>query len=710
MYIPPISPGSWGREAARQEAAAPVGFPRPDFSVEGDLVSLEANLSSYEFVKKLWVESERNGRKPPEKIQLMVTLECSEEQALERLINRLGIDPDNPQVAQKRSYPGWNESPFAFPSSPAFDPRAPDPRAAEVIRPRPWPEVDLVSLPFLGRPDYLFTVKDSSGKTRQHIGHWNTNGKHPFLHSFTLWHLGNDRLSERWMDLLPSRPVAPYLLERAEAFPDARVIVIDDCERCDAINKELRRRQPRDSIVSVAWAAGLAGTTPSDTDWTALAGRRLICVAMSDKISIRHAIDLLETLRENGVNDPTFKVCSESDLMGEPANLLDAVLAAEDLSADRFMEVAGRLYSIAIVPKTARHGWKPGEPLPQPEADYILSPLIKKGTITLLHSAPGAGKTWLAAIMGYFAAAGSTFLDLWHAEKPHKVLFLRTEATDTLPACLKEIHRTFGLAAALQNVEVYPSKDFSTTLNLGSEVAWERIARLVDDADLIVIDHLTNVTSGGFDPGSWNPLVQHLRRQTRRGKSILLLHHTGTNDRQLGTTKHLIDIDVEISMRREPGVRDRVQVEFGKVRDTVNLGEDFKPFMLHWKKDPQTDKIRWRIEYIEGKDKANWTKPPEVDPVPARVINEAYLAAHFGQDEVRVLRCLATAFSEGKHNMPRADIEQEVGVKKSKLLEIFRKLKTAGNIVASGQSKAFRYRLSDKMLQDVFQQKVMDAT
>jgi putative DNA primase/helicase len=502
--------------------------------------------------------------------------------------------------------------------------------------------------------------------------------------------------------------VAPYLLERAEEFPDARVIVIDDCERCDAINKELDRRQPRNSIVSVAWAAGLAGTTPSDTDWTALAGRRLICVAMNDKISIKHAIDLLETLRENGVNDPTFKLCSESELRGEPANLLDAVLAAEDLSAHRFVEVADRLYSITIVPKTARHGWTP----PQPDADYILSPLIKKRTITLLHSAPGAGKTWLAAIMGYFAAAGSTFQELWHAEKPRKVLFIRTEETDGLPEILAKIDRTFGQAAALQNVVLYPNsnQDFSTTLNLVSEKVWEKIARYVDDADLIVIDHLKNVT-GGRDPrASWKLLVPHLRRQTRRGKSILLLHHDGKDGSQLGPTDHVIDVDLEISMQQKPNVRDRVQVEFGKVRDNVNFGKDFKPFVLHWKNDSQTDKMRWWIEKSEDEEKGIGAERPEVDPVPARVINEVYLADHFEQDEASVLRCLATAALKDIDNMPRADIDKEIGVSKSTTLGILRKLKTAGNIVVEGDGRATRYRLSDKMLEDVFQKKVMYAT
>ena len=569
----------------------------------------------------------------------------------------------------------------------------------------------MASLPFLGPPHHLFTVKDSSGKTRQHIGHWNTDGKHPFLHSFTLWHRDDNRLCERWMALLPSGPVAPYLLERAEEFPDARVIVIDDCERCDAINDELDRRQPRDSIVSVAWAAGLAGTTPSDTNWAALAERQLICVAQRDEISIRHAIELLETLRENGVKDPIFKLCSESELRGEPANLLDAVLFAEDLSADRFMEVADRLYSIDFVPKTARHNWKIDDPLPQPEVDYILSPLIKKRTITLLHSLPGVGKTWLVAIMGYFAAAGSTFLDFWHAEKPRKVLFIRTEKTDGLPESLKEIHRTFEQAAALQNVVLYPNpkQDFSTTLNLVSEEVWEKIARYVDDADLIVIDHLTKVTRRKSAVVSWELLEPHLRRQTGRGKSIVLLHHTGKDGRQRGPSIHVDDSDLEISMQRKPGVRDRVRVEFGKVRDNVNLGKDFKPFTLHWKKDPQTDKIRWWIETSEDEEKGIGSEPPEVDPVPARQINEAYLDT-FDKKEASVLRRLATEALKGTDKLPLADIEKKIDVGTTTTRKICNKLKTAGNIVVEGEGRATRYRLSDKMLEDVFQKKVMYAT
>ena len=95
--------------------------------------------------------------------------------------------------------------------------------------------------------------------------------------------------------------------------------------------------------------------------------------------------------------------------------------------------------------------------------------------------------------------------------------------------------------------------------------------------------------------------------------------------------------------------------------------------------------------------------------MPARVINEAYLDT-FDKKEASVLRRLATEALKGTDKLPRADIEKELGVSKSTTLGILRKLKTAGNIVVEGDGRATRYRLSDKMLEDVFQKKVMYAT
>jgi len=150
-------------------------------------------------------------------------------------------------------------------------------------------------------------------------------------------------------------------------------------------------------------------------------------------------------------------------------------------------------------------------------------------------------------------------------------------------------------------------------------------------------------------------------------------------------------------------------VEFGKVRDNVNLGKDFKPFTLHWKKDPQTDKIRWWIETSEDEEKGIGSEPPEVDPVPARVINEAYLDT-FDKKEASVLRRLATEALKGTDKLPLADIEKKIDVGTTTTRKICNKLKAAGNIVVEGDGRATRYRLSDKMLEDVFQKKVMYAT
>jgi hypothetical protein len=318
------------------------------------------------------------------------------------------------------------------------------------------------------------------------------------------------------------------------------------------------------------------------------------------------------------------------------------------------------------------------------------------GSVVLLHSPAGAGKTWLAALMGYAVGAGCSVFQRWHAEKPRKVLFIRSEKNDGLTNRLDEIHRSFGKSEAIQNVLVY----FLSNLNLELEATWQSIAEMVDWADLIVIDHLTRVTNGSNNSQSWRRLESHFRKLTELGKSILLLHHTGKDGRQRGTSDHVIDVDLEISLERLEAPNGAL-VQFGKGRDDTHLGKDLTSFQLYWDRDSETDVIHWWTKEIEGAKGGTWIRPPKENASPARVIDEAYLSQHFDEQGTRVIHFFSRSYLKNKPNVQRAEIDVELGVGPSTTRAVLDGLISKKAIVVEGKGRATRYCLSGKLLDDV---------
>jgi len=103
----------------------------------------------------------------------------------------------------------------------------------------------------------------------------------------------------------------------------------------------------------------------------------------------------------------------------------------------------------------------------------------------------------------------------------------------------------------------------------------QRIDALIpDDTQLIVIDNLSAWTSGGReDGGSWATIKAWLIAKRLQGTSVLLVHHTGKNGKQRGSSAHedLLDFSILLSpLPSNEGQQDtRFTVEHTKLRDHI---------------------------------------------------------------------------------------------------------------------------------------------
>ena len=116
--------------------------------------------------------------------------------------------------------------------------------------------------------------------------------------------------------------------------------------------------------------------------------------------------------------------------------------------------------------------------------------------------------------------------------------------------------------------------DFSNGLppNLSTPKGQAEVEPYVNAADLIVIDNLATLSRHGKEneSESWQPMQEWLLRLRRRGKLVLLVHHSGKAGAQRGTSSREDILDVVIRLDHptdyEPSQGARFVVEFEKAR------------------------------------------------------------------------------------------------------------------------------------------------
>lgn len=219
-----------------------------------------------------------------------------------------------------------------------------------------------------------------------------------------------------------------------------------------------------------------------------------------------------------------------------------------------------------------------------PERELLLSPWLPKGGLTMIHAAPGIGKTHVALNIGFAVATGGKFFG-WDAPKKRKTLYCDGE----MPASAVK-HRLKDI------LQASPSKDISNlivfspdtqdaampdlSLPQGQAIIDSLIAE--HEIEFIIIDNLSCFLRSGVEneAESWAPMQSWLLRLRNRVISALLIHHQGKGGKQRGSSKKEDILDTIISLKRpsdycaEQGAR--FILDFEKTRGFS--GEDAKSF------------------------------------------------------------------------------------------------------------------------------------
>ncbi|HQT63435.1 MAG: hypothetical protein B7Z75_10830 [Acidocella sp. 20-57-95] len=217
-----------------------------------------------------------------------------------------------------------------------------------------------------------------------------------------------------------------------------------------------------------------------------------------------------------------------------------------------------------------------------PEREVILTPWLPEKGLTMVYGPRGIGKTHLLMGCAWAIASGGKFL-AWKASKPRKVLIIDGEMPgQVLQERLATIARDAQHEPSPGFLKFLPMDMQERGLDLANEADQIALEIVIDDADVIIVDNISTLSQGGRENEgeSWLPVQQWALLQRRAGRSVIFVHHAGKGGQQRGTSRREDVLDTVIALRapqdHEAENGARFEVHFEKNRGFY--GDDAKPF------------------------------------------------------------------------------------------------------------------------------------
>jgi AAA domain len=218
-----------------------------------------------------------------------------------------------------------------------------------------------------------------------------------------------------------------------------------------------------------------------------------------------------------------------------------------------------------------------------PPLDFLLAPWLPDKGLTMICAPRGVGKTFLALSIAHAVATGGEILG-WKARRPSRVIYLDGEMpVSVLQARFASIANNSAIAVEPDNFRLVASDWQRDGLpDLSSQDSQRFYESAISGSDLIIVDNLMTIAAGfkENDADSYAPVQSWMLAQRAANRSVLLIHHTGKDGKQRGTSRKEDVLDTSILLQRPRGYDAsegaRFELRFEKSRHF--FGEDAEPF------------------------------------------------------------------------------------------------------------------------------------
>ncbi len=269
--------------------------------------------------------------------------------------------------------------------------------------------------------------------------------------------------------------------------------------------------------------------------------------------------------------------------------------------------------------------------LPNPKKHW--GECIVSGRTGMLNAPRGAGKSTFVLGLSLSMAYGSVFLDN-KPTNPRRVVILDGEMDlHTMQERLKKQAEALDVDIDDTHLKFISPELFDGIMpNLSTVDGQREIDKAIGSKwDVLFIDNYSAFSESGREDGeSWMPWIRWMLEHKRLGRTVIVIHHTGKNGQQRGSSKHEDALDFSIALKPVPDSK-----QDGNLR-----------FIFEWKKSRHlpSDKTRpFLVTYAKTLSGYIWSRGQVEDA------NEKMVEAKRLQQE----------------GMSRADIAANLSVNKS---------------------------------------------
>ncbi|HAL70689.1 MAG TPA: hypothetical protein DCP71_02840 [Verrucomicrobiales bacterium] len=226
---------------------------------------------------------------------------------------------------------------------------------------------------------------------------------------------------------------------------------------------------------------------------------------------------------------------------------------------------------------------------------------MKRGDLGYLFAPRGAGKSWMAMLIGHAVAEGRP-LGLWEAgESALPVIYFDAEmnlADVKARAHLIGIHQSPRFQF-LSNERLFLAQGHG--VNIADPVHQQALSRLLEDGCLFIIDNLSTAQLGMAenDNDSFDAIRDWLLTLRHRSITVLIVHHAGRNGMMRGSSRREDMAHWILSLKddtEEGGLRKAFTTAFAKVRNCS--GTQARP--LRWILDTYQQPLKVDCTLHEG--------------------------------------------------------------------------------------------------------------
>jgi hypothetical protein len=200
------------------------------------------------------------------------------------------------------------------------------------------------------------------------------------------------------------------------------------------------------------------------------------------------------------------------------------------------------------------------------------TPILRAGQLAQVFAVRGVGKTWFTRTLAIIMASGGSALG-FHVPEPVRVLYVDGEmASEDIQDRDRLLADRLDLPRTPQLVTVAADWQTDFLPRLDTEQGQEAIEPYIDWADVVIADNRSCLfdPEGEKDPSAWQPAQNWLLSLRRRGKAVIIVHHSNRQGGARGIGKAEDPLDLVIKLAQpddyEPKQGARFELSYVKAR------------------------------------------------------------------------------------------------------------------------------------------------